>query len=52
MIQSKPLHQKWLRDEWDKHYQYSIDSLGNEFKLLPVVGKDGKFETKDDISLN
>ncbi|MBT8244166.1 MAG: hypothetical protein HKP48_09225 [Winogradskyella sp.] len=49
MIKSKPLHKKWLTDEWKRPYFYSIDSTDNSFELFSA-GKDGKFETKDDIS--
>lgn len=48
-IGNNPMKKEWLKDAWDRDYEYLVSDRENSF-LLRSAGKDGQFETEDDIS--
>jgi hypothetical protein len=48
LISSNPMRATWNKDDWGNPYQYKTDNNGTSFILISS-GKDGKFNTKDDI---
>ena len=50
MIGSNPMRQDWKKDAWDRPYKYTQVNEGMNFSIKSA-GKDGKFETEDDIWL-
>lgn len=50
IIGNNPQHQGWKKDAWDRSYKYTQLNDGMSFSIKSA-GKDGEFETKDDIVL-
>tara|TARA_R110001606_G_C15360647_1_gene648488 strand:+ start:1584 stop:2051 length:468 start_codon:yes stop_codon:yes gene_type:complete len=50
IIGNNPQRQGWNTDAWDRPYKYTHQNNGIGFSIK-FAGKDGQFETKDDIIL-
>ncbi|MET0637853.1 MAG: type II secretion system protein GspG [Chitinophagaceae bacterium] len=48
LITNNPMRIGWDKDDWGNPYQYKTDNNGTTF-ILVSSGKDGKFNTRDDI---
>jgi len=48
IVNNNPLRQNWYKDHWDNNYSYKTGNNGKTFTLISA-GKDGKFDTKDDL---
>jgi general secretion pathway protein G len=48
LVAKNPLRSTWLHDHWGNGYQYAPFNNGTGFTLRSA-GKDGKFETGDDL---
>ena len=46
-VGSKPIWSSWKTDKWDKKYRYSQSDSTNY--TLTSAGKDGQFDTEDDV---
>ncbi|WP_136482365.1 type II secretion system protein GspG [Cognatitamlana onchidii] len=46
LIGNSPIRQEWIKDSWNRPYQYSVKENGF---LIVSAGSDGQFGTKDDI---
>lgn len=48
LVGNSPVRQGWIKDAWNREYQFIIIENGNGF-LIPPAGCDGEFGTEDDI---
>lgn len=51
IISNNPMRKSWNKDGWNNPYHYSSSKNGTSFSLISS-GKDGKFNTNDDIVLS
>ncbi|MEM6516697.1 MAG: type II secretion system protein GspG [Bacteroidota bacterium] len=49
LIGNSPIRQEWKKDAWKRPYKYVLTNERTEF-LIISAGKDGVFDTKDDIT--
>lgn len=49
IIGNNPMRQDWDKDAWNKDYKYIVNESKKTF-FITSAGKDGQFDTQDDIS--